>query len=408
MTATWKFVGAITPEAFVSGKPALAVRALHTAVSELRRAAKNHPRTAAQGALTLLELLGPALAPVDETSGSLAHALARTLDSTIEVVGSQTADVAVVAGLDRLGASVLSAQANIPQSVHQAISQRWGRLCGSPQQALRWAEKLLPEVVDAWSKPEGYAPGGVACLSSLCACERFEELLNLLEHRPIPVWLERQFGVQALVSLGQVEEALAYAQASNPLGHHYDREIAKTCEALLLGDDQRQRAYRLFAIAANQRQNCLQTYRALAGKYPEVPADELLGDLLASTPGDEGRWFATARHLRFFQLALELASQTPCDPKTLNRAARDHLIADPSYAGALARAALRWVIAGYGVEISAEDVYASLDLAKRALRRVDDNGTQLRQLKHELKVQCAAPTEAASWVRSLLHYELAD
>ncbi|MBI4635889.1 MAG: hypothetical protein HY727_06015 [Candidatus Rokubacteria bacterium] len=44
----------------------------------------------------------------------------------------------------------------------------------------------------------------------------------------------------------------------------------------------------------------------------------MLRDLVATTPGDEGKWFATAKEVGLFDEAIRLANQTPCDPKTLS------------------------------------------------------------------------------------------
>ena len=56
-------------------------------------------------------------------------------------------------------------------------------------------------------------------------------------------------------------------------------------------------------------------------KYPEIDADRLLTDLIATTPGEEGKWFATAKTLKRFDLAMQLAWKSPCDPNSLIRAA---------------------------------------------------------------------------------------
>src|SRR2546425_8098927 len=58
----------------------------------------------------------------------------------------------------------------------------------------------------------------------------------------------------------------------------------------------------------------------------------ILGDLIASTPGEEGKWFATAKTLKQYDPALALARRSPVDPKTLVRAARDHLKSQPAFA----------------------------------------------------------------------------
>ena len=61
--------------------------------------------------------------------------------------------------------------------------------------------------------------------------------------------------------------------------------------------------------------------------------------LLATTPGEEGKWFATAREVKHFDLALELADRSHCDPKTLTRAAGDYLDSAPTLALGSAMAA---------------------------------------------------------------------
>jgi hypothetical protein len=47
-------------------------------------------------------------------------------------------------------------------------------------------------------------------------------------------------------------------------------------------------------------------------------------------------------------MAGELANQSPCDPKTLTRAARDFVEKNPGFALTAGLAALRWLSAGYG------------------------------------------------------------
>ena len=69
------------------------------------------------------------------------------------------------------------------------------------------------------------------------------------------------------------------------------------------------------------------TFRAIAKRYPGIETSRILGDLIVSTPGEEGRWFATAKTLKQYDLALALARRAPVDPKTLVRAARDHAVA---------------------------------------------------------------------------------
>jgi hypothetical protein len=50
--------------------------------------------------------------------------------------------------------------------------------------------------------------------------------------------------------------------------------------------------------------------------------------------GEEGKWFAAAKDAKMakvFREAIELASRTPCDPRTLTRAARDYGTTEPAF-----------------------------------------------------------------------------
>jgi hypothetical protein len=94
-------------------------------------------------------------------------------------------------------------------------------------------------------------------------------------------------------------------------------------------------------------------------KYPHVPRTVVLSDLVQLTPGDEGTWFAAAKDAKLFDEAIALANQTPCDPRTLTRAARDFAEAHPAFAVEAGLAALRWLVRGYGYEITSADVRAA-------------------------------------------------
>ncbi|MCU7922778.1 MAG: hypothetical protein KZQ88_08765 [Candidatus Thiodiazotropha sp. (ex Dulcina madagascariensis)] len=83
---------------------------------------------------------------------------------------------------------------------------------------------------------------------------------------------------------------------------------------------------------------------------------QILADLVATTPGEEGKWFAMAKDLKLYDLALELANRTPCDPKTLTRAARDYVDTELTFALVSAMAALRWLSEGWGYEVTSGDV----------------------------------------------------
>lgn len=56
---------------------------------------------------------------------------------------------------------------------------------------------------------------------------------------------------------------------------------------------------------------------------------------------------------------MELANTSPCHPRTLTRAARDFAEENPAFAVEAGMAALRWLVEGYGYEISSLDVLST-------------------------------------------------
>jgi hypothetical protein len=388
---------------------------------------------AAPAAVDWLTRLEDALAGVDGSSGALVSAVTRALASVIPIVRDAPADEATRARwLSVLGARftpdlqlakssssassdalAISLQisgvrvAGVERGlVHELLGERWGALCVTTALASAWADRLLPSVRRAWGEDGAYVPGALACLSALLAAARYDELLALLAMRSIACWPERQFGVKALAGKGAVDEAICYAGASNPLGHDHSRAIAIVCEHILLSAGRRGRAYKEFAFAARRRQNCLQTFKALATAYPEHDASTILADLIGASEGEEGLWFATARSLRFFQLAAEIAAMAPCDPRTLNRAANERLDTDPRYALTLGMSSLRWIIAGHGVEIGAKDVLNAYDVVVQAGHRLGRRVEPGTLLHDDILRLCSAAAPAAAWVRELLASEL--
>ena len=54
-----------------------------------------------------------------------------------------------------------------------------------------------------------------------------------------------------------------------------------------------------------------------------------------------------------------LANRAPCDPKTLTRAARDFADRRPTFAVETGLTALRWLVEGYGYQVTGADVWAA-------------------------------------------------
>jgi len=165
--------------------------------------------------------------------------------------------------------------------------------------------------------------------------------------------------------MGKKGEAIKYAKASCGLN---DSQIAidQACEEILQSSGLYEEAYQLYALTVNRGGSNLATFRSIAKKYPMKDQFEILEDLIESTPGEEGKWFATAKSLGLLPLALKLAYQSPCEPKTLNRAARDHLDKNPKFALGVAIASLHWLVEGWGYEITGSDIYSAYDYAMKA------------------------------------------
>jgi hypothetical protein len=110
----------------------------------------------------------------------------------------------------------------------------------------------------------------------------------------------------------------------------------------------------------------------------------ILRDLIAEVPGDEGKWFATAKDLGELDLAIELVSKSPCDPKTLNRAAAKYLESNPEFAMNSALASLRWLCEGYGYEITNFDVIDAHRFCMTAAKKIGKLDFAQSELKKHL------------------------
>ncbi len=91
--------------------------------------------------------------------------------------------------------------------------------------------------------------------------------------------------------------------------------IARTCEEVLLSVGRSAEAYEHYALASNRSASNSATYRSIVRKYPERERAQILRDLIATTPDEEGKWFAAAKEAGQLELAGELANESPCDPR---------------------------------------------------------------------------------------------
>ncbi len=135
----------------------------------------------------------------------------------------------------------------------------------------------------------------------------------------------------------------------------------------------------------------LATFRSIVKKYPNQAPAKILSDLVASTPGQEGKWFAAAKDAGLYDEAIALAQRTPCDPRTLTRAARDFASTQPRFAVEAGLAALRWITAGYGYEMTGADVHAACSSTLAAAR----NGGWDDEIERRIRTLIAGPRSTA-------------
>lgn len=348
-----------------------AIARIKEAVSEIKKVAKTDALLGAEGAVLFLQRVAPAIGQVDSSSGSIGTAVNRAIDALVPVIAAAPADRKTRQGwLDRLW----QARQDDDMPYLELLDARWGELCAEPALADVWADHFLGTLAMAWSSdPElrGMMLGSVACFSALQAAGRHADILVWLERAPFRMWHWHVWGVRALAAQGKVDEALHYAQTALCRN---DSPVfaARECEGVLLAVGRAEEAYRDHAILANEAATKLGTYRAIAKKYPDIPSDVILRDLIASTPGDEGKWFATAKDLGQFALAVVLARQSPCDPKTLERAARDFAVEAPAFAVEAGLAALHWLAQGYGYDVTSADVWAAYQATLHAAEVLGD------------------------------------
>jgi hypothetical protein len=382
----WQFKGRFRRHAF-GWRSQPAMQRLREALSEIRKASRQSPVIGAEGAVTLIERLSAALEHVDSSSGAIGSAVYGAIEKLAGLIADAPAPPAVrEAWLERLWQAINDDEVPYLES----LGDHWGTICGSTQRASAWADEHLwvtSQALGPDPSMRGYYKGAAACLSALHRAERFEELLALVERNPSSLWDYREWGVRALVGLGRKADAIQFAEASRGKWTNY-LAVDRACEEILLSSGLVDEAYRRYGVRAARGGTFLAMYRALAKRYPHKAPAELLADLVATTPGEEGKWFAAAKDAglleeALLEEALALANRTPTDPKTLTRAARDHVEEEPEFALGAGMAALRWLAAGYGYEITGADVwsaYAHTLQAAKAAGREEPVRAEVRSL----------------------------
>jgi hypothetical protein len=333
----------------------------------------------------------------------------RAVEELARVVAAAPADAQT---RDRWLARLWEAHADDRIPYIEVLGEFWGELCGPKEVASAWADRLAGTARMAWSPDasrRGFFHGTSACLSALYRAERYEELVELLRLDRLRFWPYQRWGVRALVAAGRRAAAIRLAESCRRQDGD-DRAIALVCEEILLSSGLAEEAYERYTVVANQRSTYLATFRTITGKYPHKRPAEVLRDLVASTPGQEGKWFAAAKDAKLYDAAIQLAGRSPCDPRTLTRAARDCVQTEPGFAVEAGMLALHWLVQGYGYEVTATDVSAAYIQTSEAAERIGcgdavrERVRQAEQLR-EARRREATNRTAAMIQRAVIHVD---
>ncbi len=383
-----------------------AITRVKQAVTELKKVARTDPLLAGEGAVLFLERVSPAIEQVDGSSGSMGSAVNHAVAECATIIGAAPADADTRASwLERLWDAYQDDE--IPYI--ESLGDHWGELCATKELASVWADRLSSTVKMAWSPdPElrGFFKGTSNCLSALLFAERHDDIFALLALAPYRMWDYEQYGVRALAAQGRIDEAIARAQERRGRNDS-DATVARTLEELMRAAGRMDDAYR-YGLTANTSTTYLATFRALLKRYPSKRPAELLDDLVKTTPGDEGKWFAAAKDAELFDEALALARRTPCNPRTLANAARDHAETHPAFATNAGLLALSWLAQGFGWEITGGDVTFAYEETMRAAEHLSTKSGRdaVAEVRARVKALLALETPPVEFMRRFLDRRL--
>lgn len=360
-----------------------AINRIKEALTEIKTVNRKEPMLAAEGAVLFLTKLSPSLENVDSSSGAIGTAVNRAIDALVPIIAKAPADQATRRKwLEQL----YQAHSDDQMPYIEILGDYWGELCASADLAGEWADRLTETVKNVWGrapKEYGFFHATSMCLSVLLTAGRHEQLLALLDLCPYPSWTYRQWGVKALVAMGKKAEAIRYAESN--LGQNDPLDlIAEACEAILLSSGLADEAYQRYAQTANRSGTYLATFRAICRKYPHKRPEDVLNDLVASTPGEEGKWFAAAKDAKLYDLALKLAQRSPVDHRTLIRSAQDFATTEPNFALNSGLLALYWICAGRAYEPTIGEVQRAYDLTLQAADTAQGTASALARIQQIL------------------------
>lgn len=117
-----------------------AIKRIKEAVSEIKKVARRDPVVGAEGAVSFLERVSPALENVDSSSGAIGTAVNKAIAEFVSVIASAPADEKTrESWLERLYEAHVEDQ--IPYI--ELLTDHWGDLCISEELASQWADRLI-------------------------------------------------------------------------------------------------------------------------------------------------------------------------------------------------------------------------------------------------------------------------
>lgn len=363
----WAFKARFRAHAYGWHGSALASKRLNEAVREIKSVAKLDPVVAAEGCVSLMERLWPALEAIDTSSGALGGAVHRTLNELIPILILAPADLKTrSAWLERLFQAVMDdgVQYLAP------VEDRWGEIAVYPELMAEYAERLRGLIRRVWADepPGGHVTGTAIWLSCLLESGRYGDLIELLACSRMRWWHWHRFGAEALARQGAWDAAIAYADGCRT-PHGYDvTAIDRFCEDALVKSGRADDAYRRYGLRSATGPTYLAIYRETAKRYPDRDRRQVLLDLIEAR-GERGKWFAAAKDAGLLDIALQCARDFAAEPATLVRAARDFVAKEPKFATEIGILALERLLngGGYDPEVSlAQEAFGHvLDAARR-------------------------------------------
>jgi len=224
---------------------------------------------------------------IDGSSGALGNATAGVVEKMVPVIAAPVPRRLREKWLERLFDAI---QDDDPPYI-ESLGEHWGALCADPALASHWADQLLPLVQHAMADRRNgtyaYSRSGTICYSALFRAGRLDDLLAVLALDPKPYWHVQQWAAKALAARGDVDSAVKLMEGLRSR-HAPDGALSAVAEQLLLDAGRVDEAYARYAIRATSANTNIATYRAIAKRYPSIEPSRILGDLIASTPGEEG------------------------------------------------------------------------------------------------------------------------